>query len=76
MAGAVKLLSNPVNLEYLRLVKELQGVFSSTRLHRVDADAEKYRRIKELLALISLELHTWEKPATLTDLTPHSPDEA
>ena len=40
MASAVKLLSSPMNLEYLRLVKELQGVFSSRRLHRVDADAE------------------------------------
>jgi hypothetical protein len=69
MASAVKLLSSPVNLEYLRLVKELQNVFSSIRLHRVDADVEKYRRIKVLLVLISLELHTWEKPATLTDLT-------
>jgi hypothetical protein len=69
MASAVKLLSSPVNLEYLHLVKELQDVFSSRRLHRVDADVEKFRRIKELLVLISLELHTWEKPATLTDLT-------
>jgi hypothetical protein len=63
--SAVKLLSSPVSPEYLRLVEELQNLFSSLSLV---LSVENYRRIKELLVLISLELNSPQKAVNITDL--------